>query len=208
MKGSNLKKQKANLQKFIAVRDEIHSKGGNHCSITLQLTFMESNLQEIPAIVKFAMESGCDRVKGHHLWTHNRPEMEQENLRRSPDSIRRWNKIAAECHEIAKGREGFRLENFLELDPMKAGAGSDITPDAKCPFLGEEAWVNAEGVFSPCCAPDEERKALGSFGVVESSGDEGSLGRVWKSQEYQVTPLCITEISGNPPVLGDIITPT
>jgi len=200
MKGSNLEKQKESLHQLIRIRNEVAQEGGNYCSVTLQLTFMEVNLAEIPDLVRFAIEAGCDRVKGHHLWAHF-DEIADQNLRRNADSIRRWNSVAQECRKIAdenplpNGRK-LRLDNFFDLDPTAALEGapsSAIHPQATCPFLGQEAWINHSGRFDPCCAPDEERKALGDFGNVSDS----SFLDLWNSKaydrllkDYWKRPLC------------------
>ena len=39
-----------NLIEFIRVRDEYAKKGENRATVTLQLTFMEINLEEIPEV--------------------------------------------------------------------------------------------------------------------------------------------------------------
>lgn len=44
---------------------------------------------------------GIDRIKGHHLWAHFN-EIKDQNLRRSPESIRRWNQCVIECQSIAR----------------------------------------------------------------------------------------------------------
>ena len=207
MKNSNLEKQVENLKQFLAVRDRVAAEGGNYCSVTLQLTFMEVNLTEIPAIVAFAIENGCDRVKGHHLWAHF-PEIKDEDLRRSKDSILRWNAIAKQCREYAAAhplRNGktLRLDNFFDLElsaaaavtseqmPRELTVSSPIHPEAVCPFLGKEAWINHEGRFDPCCAPDEQRKSLGDFGNINEPGQ--SLMEIWKGEKYQ--ELCRTYLS-------------
>ena len=196
MKRSDLTKQIENLRKFIEVRNEHADSGGNYCSVTLQLTFMDANLQEIPELVKFAIEEDCDRVKGHHLWAHF-SEIKNENLRRSPESIRRGNVIARDCREIAAKKKRpsgrpFRLENFIDLDESLQDA---VDENAVCPFLGQEAWVNHEGRFDPCCAPDLERQSLGRFGNI--SDPETRLQDIWNSdqyhsllQHYKKHPLC------------------
>eukprot|EP01126_Amoeba_proteus_P050366 TRINITY_DN5942_c0_g1_i4.p1 TRINITY_DN5942_c0_g1~~TRINITY_DN5942_c0_g1_i4.p1 ORF type:complete len:326 (-),score=33.30 TRINITY_DN5942_c0_g1_i4:181-1062(-) len=190
MKGSKFSTQIENLKHFIRVRDEIERNGGNRCSVTLQLTFMESNLNEIPDIVKMAIDFGCDRVKGHHLWAHFK-EIADQNLRRSPESIARWNEVAKRCrdfvatHPLPNGKQ-LILANFFDLDPSAAAVeskSSPIHPAAVCPFLGKEAWVNHEGRFDPCCAPDEQRKSLGSFGNVKNEGE--SMLDIWQSESYQ-----------------------
>ena len=60
-----------------------------------------------------------------------------------------------------------KLEHFEELEVqenVEPGRAALVPEDSVCPFLGQEAWVNHAGRFDPCCAPDEQRKALGSFG--------------------------------------------
>jgi MoaA/NifB/PqqE/SkfB family radical SAM enzyme len=181
MIGSMYEKHLKNLRRFVEVRDEIAQAGGNRCSVTLQCTFMEKNLNELPALVSLAASLGVDRVKGHHLWVHFL-ELDNENLRRDASSRQRWNSIAAKCqkevmaHRLPNG--GFvRLDNFLPL----AAESSMFDPSWECPFLGKEAWINTEGRFDPCCAPDAERRKLGYFGVVTEMG----FRKLWKSQAYQ-----------------------
>ena len=200
MKHSSLAQQILNLQRFISIRNEIADSGGNYCSVTLQLTFMEQNLDEIPTIVALAIENGCDRVKGHHLWAHF-TEIKDQDLRRDTHSVARWNSIAATCREYAeynftkRGRK-IKLENFSDLEVSASSstasvARSPLHPEAVCPFLGKEAWVNHSGRFDPCCAPDEQRKSLGSFGSIDViSGDDGeenrtSLLAIWQSKQYR-----------------------
>ena len=55
---------------MIRVRDNHAEQGGNRCQITLQMTFLETNVEELPEIVKLAISLGVDRIKGHHLWAH------------------------------------------------------------------------------------------------------------------------------------------
>ena len=185
MKGSNLDKQIENLRKFVEIRNEISEKGGNYCSVTLQLTFMEINLMEIPELVKFAITEDCDRVKGHHLWAHF-SEIKDEDLRRSVDSRKRWNAAVRECQEIVStfrrpSGKPFRLDNFDILDESQEPQG-EVDKSDICPFLGKEAWVNHSGRFDPCCAPDDLRKSLGNFGNVTDR--ETSLQDIWNSDQY------------------------
>ena len=78
-------KRLCDLKLFIKNRDKIAERG-NYCRITLQATFMELNLQGLPALIKFAADIGADRVKGHHLWV-NFPELKGQDLRRNDASI-------------------------------------------------------------------------------------------------------------------------
>ncbi|CAF4928852.1 unnamed protein product, partial [Rotaria sp. Silwood1] len=185
MKNSKLDKQLKNLIEFIRIRDEFADKGNNRASVTLQLTFMEINLPEIPEIVKLGISLGVDRIKGHHLWAHFK-QIKDQNLRRSPESIRRWNQCVIECQNIARqnflptGKQ-IKLENFFELN--EHSGSYTIHPQSVCPFLGKEAWINHSGNFNPCCAPDQERLSLGTFGNVQNSNE--TLMKIWTSDTYK-----------------------
>ena len=182
MIGSNFEQRVQNVRDFIKVRDEIAAKGGNYCRATFQLTFIESGLEEIPEVVKLAASLGVNRVKGHHLWVFTK-EMENESMRRSKEAIQRWNQIAVKSIEAAEkfrlpNGEKVLLENIYELDET---AEKELVSEGVCPFLGNEAWVSAEGRFGPCCAPDEDRKRLGDFGTL----CDQSIQDIWESGAYQ-----------------------
>ncbi|KAJ1435659.1 hypothetical protein B484DRAFT_265579 [Ochromonadaceae sp. CCMP2298] len=213
MKGADFHKQVQNLQRFVAIRDG-EAGAGNYCSVTLQLTFMEANLCELPALVRFAVERGCDRVKGHHLWAHFE-QIADQDLRRSAGSVARWNSTAALCRQVAAENplpsgKLLRLQNFHDLpvtggldpaEPAEPAQGVQGAQGAQgggaCPFLGREAWVNWQGRFDPCCAPDAERKSLGYLGNVTVPGQ--SVSEIWSSPQYRqlvssytAHPLCRT----------------
>jgi len=182
MLGSKWEESLRKLREFIAVRDAHATNGGNRCRVTLQLTFLEFNVEELADIVRLGIELGVDRIKGHHLWAHF-PEIEALSMRRNADAIRRWNiavdqarKIAME-QPLANGRT-ILLENIFPLDE---GSTQELTPDGLCPFLGQEAWVSAHGRFDPCCAPDAQRRTLGEFGELLDT----SLLDIWQGDAYR-----------------------
>lgn len=182
MPGNQFAKNLENLRVFKQIRDQ-HAVSGNYCSITLQMTFMEMNLQQVPKVVELAIAEGVDRVKGHHLWAHF-TEIAAQDLRRTNDSIARWNEIARACQRIAEqsrlpNGQPIRLENIYEIDPAHGG---ELSPNSVCPFLGQEAWVNHQGRFDPCCAPDILRRTLGDFGTVTHA--EKGLLSIWNSPQY------------------------
>ena len=160
-----------------------------------QLTFLETNVNELPEIVKLGIDLGVDRIKGHHLWAHFK-EIKNLSMRRNSEAIQRWNEAVRRVFEVVKNHllpngKPILLENIGLLDE---DAVIDIDPEAVCPFLGKEAWVNTEGKFSPCCAPDELRKSLGDFGNLYHK----TMEEIWTSQAYQNLqktyqshPLCI-----------------
>jgi glycosyltransferase involved in cell wall biosynthesis/MoaA/NifB/PqqE/SkfB family radical SAM enzyme len=182
MLGSRWEVALNNLRSFIAVRDRHAAAGGNRCRVTMQLTYLESNVNEIAGIVAMAAELGVDRVKGHHLWAHF-SEIESQSMRRNPAAIARWNTAVEQAHNVAKtnllpnGRQ-VQLDNFYLLED---NANAELFIGGSCPFLGKEAWVDAEGRFNPCCAPDAQRRSLGEFGNL----NEKTLMEIWNGADYR-----------------------
>ncbi len=181
MLGTRLDAILDNVRTFIGVRDAHAQDGGNRCRVTFQTTFLDSNIDELPEMVRLAASLGVDRVKGHHLWAHF-TQIEGLSMRRDAAAVERWNDVvqrtlaAAEQHRLPNG-SSVLLENIHPIDP---NAPDDIAPKGECPFLGREAWVSAEGRFDPCCAPDAQRRTLGDFGNL---GDR-SLMEIWTGVEY------------------------
>src|SRR5262249_39840037 len=150
-----------NIREFVGVRDEFAQHGENRCRVTMQITFLESNLTEIPEIVRLAASLGVDRVKGHHVWAHFN-ELKALDLRTNGDSIRRWNETVLAARKAAAEKAASNggpvlLENFHLLDESNIASSPQMS---RCQFLGREAWVSAEGRFNPCCAPDAQRRSL------------------------------------------------
>jgi MoaA/NifB/PqqE/SkfB family radical SAM enzyme len=180
MLGAHFKRILDNVRRFIRVRNEVEQTSGHHCNVTLQATFLESNFQELPEMIRLATELGVDRVKGHHLWVHF-PQIAALSMRRDKGTIERWNKVVAEVERAteryvkADGRKVV-VEGVFRLDPDS----DEIVPDGQCPFLGQEAWVASDGRFNPCCAPDAARRTLGDFGNLYRS----RLIEIWQGNDY------------------------
>ncbi len=191
MKGINFNEALKNLNILINQRDSRKRKGLEASTITLQLTFLEQNYKEIPDIIQLGGDLGVDRIKGHHLWVHN-PTAEKWSMRRNSKSIENWNNMHLEAEKrylqiINTQGKKMKIENIYLL----SSEDDVLLSDSICPFLGREAWISNEGVFSPCCAPDYLRKQLGFFGSIK----EKSLTDIWNSPEYE--KLCDNYISYN-----------
>jgi len=192
MQGVKWEKVLENVRIFIRVRDEHAASVGNRCRVTLQMTFLETNVKELADIIQLAASLGIDRVKGHHLWAHF-DEIKALSMRRSPEAITRWNDavqaayVAVERYRRPDGSKVL-LENIF---PLEQEAKDEIAPNAICPFLGQEAWVSAIGRFDPCCAPDALRRTLGEFGNL----GEHSLFDIWDSPAYQALQTTYREQS-------------
>ncbi len=181
MVGSKWNDMLSNIKTLLSYRDN-YPKHKNRCRVTFQVTFLETNSNELINILKLAISLGVDRVKGHHLWAHFK-EIENLSMRRNSEVINKWNKIVSKLHKVAEQNllpngKKIKLENFHPLDE---NAISDIAKGGACPFLGREAWISAEGIFSPCCAPDKLRKSLGDFGYINSQ----TIQDIWMSDKYR-----------------------
>lgn len=182
MLGSRWEKVLNNLKKFIIIRNDYAEKGGNYCQITLQMTFLETNVQELANIVQLGIDMGVDRIKGHHLWAHFK-EIKSLSMRRNEEAISRWNQAVIQARTLANTHP-LPNGNFIKLvnmDLLDKSAHQDLSPGGVCPFLGQEAWVATDGQFNPCCAPDKERRQLGNFGNLKNQ----TLANIWQSQSYE-----------------------
>ncbi len=141
MIGDNTIKKINNIKEFIAIKNKIN----NSVSITLQVTFMKSNLFELENIIKFAIENSIDRVKGHHLWI-NWDEIIHESLQNSNDKIIEWNNF---IKSVEKYKSQIKLVNFNQLEKKSSDSLSD---NYNCPFLGKELWIDYNGDYNICCA--------------------------------------------------------
>ncbi|MCG8416990.1 MAG: glycosyltransferase [Proteobacteria bacterium] len=182
MRGSRWDQVLDNVRTFIAVRDNHAAGGGNRCRVTFQLTFLESNVGELADMVRLAIDLGVDRLKGHHLWAHF-DQIRGQSMRRSKAAIRRWNQAVLDAREAAAERalpdgSHLLLDNIFPLDD---DAIEDLAPGGPCPFLGQEAWVSAQGRFDPCCAPDAQRRTLGEFGNLHEQG----FMDIWNGSAYR-----------------------
>lgn len=168
-----------NIKAYLGHRDEFR-KQGYHSTLTLQVTFHRSNLDKLLALIQWAMENGVDRVKGHHLWV-TWPQLKSESLRQDREGALLWNQRLQEIHSMVETHPAkpshFRLDNFLPLD---LNHPEQLPDNYICPFLGQEAWIEADGSFQICCCPADKRKDFGDFGNASAN----SFIELWESERY------------------------
>lgn len=156
------------IKKFVKLRDAIKPD----VSITLQVTFLESNLDELEKLIIFAIEHKINRVKGHQLWITFQ-EVQSESLQRNKYSIERWNQF---IDKVSKYKNQITLVNFNKIDIYN----DELDAKGECPFLGKELWVDHEGTFNICCAPSNKRITLGQWGNIKDI----SIIDMFNSPEY------------------------
>ncbi|MBO7571595.1 MAG: glycosyltransferase [Bacteroidales bacterium] len=170
MCGIDTRKQLQNIKYYLNLRDRLNKTS----TVTLQCTFMKSNLYELKNIILWAIENGVDRVKGHHLWKTS-DSLDDEMLR-TIENAPLWNAVCDECHEIAKGK--IKLENFTPINLNEPQLDDSNT---FCQFLGNELWIEYDGSYQICCCPSEVRKEFGDFGNIK---DISPL-EMWNGAQYR-----------------------
>lgn len=170
MCGVNTETQLSNIEYYLNQKKTFITIG----TVTLQCTFMKSNLQELKNIINWGIEHGVDRIKGHHLWK-TADSLDFEMLR-TKENAAEWNKICQECIELAKGK--IKLVNF---NPINLDSPETVNEDSYCQFLGKELWIEYDGSYQICCCPSEVRKEFGDFGNVK---DISPL-EMWNGLKYQ-----------------------
>jgi MoaA/NifB/PqqE/SkfB family radical SAM enzyme len=156
------------IKNFSKLRNDLNPK----VTITLQVTFLESNLEELEELIIFAIENKLDRVKGHQLWI-TFDEINDESLQKDKTSIIRWNKF---IDSVQKYRSKITLSNFKKIKLQE----NEINEKGDCPFLGHELWIDQEGTFNICCAPSNKRTALGTWGNIQNR----TIDDMFNSKQY------------------------
>lgn len=171
MVNDNTQKKLEDIKIFINLRNELYAS----VTITLQVTFLKSNINDLENIIKFAIEHNIDRVKGHQLWiTYN--EIKDESLQNSTEKRTQWNNF---IDRIDKYRDKVKLVNFEKLEFQN---NTDFVPlSYDCPFLGQELWVDYNGDINICCAPSDKRISLGNWGNIKDT----KITEMYNSKKYQ-----------------------
>jgi MoaA/NifB/PqqE/SkfB family radical SAM enzyme len=154
---------RAALVEFARARDEAAARAGRRCTLSLQVTAQEGNVEELPELVRLAARSGVDRVKVNQLQVHH-PSQAAASLRATPGGVRRWNAAVAACKAAA--REALRPDGTpVALQNVAPWPEDGRPPPAgDCPFAGREAWVEVDGRWLPCPAPAAREGRLGDLG--------------------------------------------
>ena len=194
MTGLNFEKQIENIKNFVAYRNQYYRQSGFYSRITLQLTFMQNNMHELPEIIKLAAGLDIDRIKGHHLWTHF-DEIKQLSFKNDEKSMQKWNNLVDMAYEaVEKYRKPNGQKILLEqIGYLKLQETQEVPYEYDCPFLEKELWISATGKISPCCAPDEQRDSLGDFGTYPATSLKDVLASKMYNdlvKNYKEHPLC------------------
>jgi len=170
MVNDDTSKKLKDIKRFVTLRNKHYQ----NVSVTLQVTFLKLNLNDLENVIKFAIDNNINRVKGHQLWITYK-EIEDESLQNSTKKINEWNRF---IDKIEKYRNAINLVNFEKLELQNST--NNVPVNYNCPFLGEELWIDHNGDFNICCAPSEKRITLGHWGNIKNQ----KITDIFNSKEY------------------------
>lgn len=166
-----------NVKTFVQVRREILEEGEGP-RLQFEVTLMQSNIDQLPDMIRLASEIGVDRVKGYHLFAFW-PEFEKESL---VNDKSHYNEVYVRSKEVAKE---LGVETGLAL-PFLLDGNPPTFEDRKCPRLWRRFWIDFNGDLLPCTHPS--RRVLGNV-------YRDNILEVWNSEAYQTLrkgedPMC------------------
>lgn len=142
-KGANYEKVIKNITAIIKIRERMEPS--QEPTITLQMTIMKSNLNELLEIIHLAYELGVDRLKAYHLFSF---DSKMDNEIAIGDEYQRIHKQAIDYGN----RLGLSLEiaEPMLIDKFKEKELTSKLSIRACPLLWAEAFIDVNGEVYPC----------------------------------------------------------
>jgi len=174
--GAKFEKVTDNIQKLTDLRKKLRAFG---TIVGMQMTVMEKNLKEVPAMVKLANSLGVKELIVGGLNELAYPE--RKHLKsfkgEAPIDVPMADTIFHEARQVAKN-----LGMALHIDKFDP-----------CDAIWVHTYVTWDGYVTPCCwAPDPDEV---SFGNVF----EEKFSHIWNNQKYQKFRKAV--YSNNPPTV-------
>ncbi len=170
-KGSCFAKLEKNIKKFIEIRNSCEKYKPE---LTLQMTLMKMNIEELPKMVQYANKIGANNVKAYHAYIFEKKMKNQ--------SLFYHREIAEKFIKEAKTL-GKKLGVNTFLPRFFPENCSNIYPDPiifdfpPCFFLWYETFIEPNGDISPCFFPT--RQKIGNI-------KERTFNEIWNNRQYQI----------------------
>ena len=119
---------------------KIRKREGAQGTVTLQMTLFSFNYSELPAVIKFAHESGVDRVKAYHVFSYS-DEINKVSL---VNNLERFEEIRTASIKLSG-----ELNIELEISEPDNGSIQDLICQ-KCRLPWSECWIDSDGEVYPC----------------------------------------------------------
>ncbi|HEY7293547.1 MAG TPA: radical SAM protein [Dehalococcoidia bacterium] len=184
----------ANLRLLAAVKAE---RRATTPRVSLWMTGMHGNVQELPALVRRAAESGIDEVYLQRL------VFSERGLARADQSLygragTTDGAAVAEAEALAQ-ELGVTLRGSGEVRPAQQLAGEDgpNAPRRACMRPWKLMYITANGQVLPCCVAPFTSAPYAS--IVLGHTARQSLGEVWNGERYRAWRSALLS-EDNPPV--------
>jgi radical SAM protein with 4Fe4S-binding SPASM domain len=173
-RGAKFKRVLANIEQAVELREELELS--NEPTITIQMTLMRSNFQQLPKMVELAQSLGIDRVKAYHIFSFE-ASMDREVI------------IDEEYNEIRKKTIACGKQNRIDLEIAESASGSslEVLIGRACPLLWAESFIDVNGDVYPCHSHGGDRA-----GTIISN----RFLDIWNSGFYTNLRNCVK--NGNP----------
>ena len=129
-----------NLKNFTDQRKKMYPtrKTGDCPTLTLQMTIMKSNLNQLPKMVDLCGKVQADRFKAYHLFAFS----ESMNSESCMDIPEQYNDIFQKAFSLAKKKQipAFLAEPFQTSDVINVNSSNSINSQP-CPLLWHESWI-------------------------------------------------------------------
>ncbi len=165
-KGANFEKIIAELRDIAQLKQRENLK---YPFINLVMTLMDSNLEELPALIRLARDIGIDEVKAVYL-TAFTPDLKSESLWGQIDRIK---KVFSEAHEIAK-----KSDVLLKLPHIPGEDPAGELAHKSCYTAWRDLFIGADGYVRRC------QSSLERLFHIEEPFE--SIEDLWNKDELQV----------------------
>lgn len=139
-KGIDYNKLCENIDTFLHLRNEMHSKA----TITLQMTLLDINYHELLDVIRFAKEKGIDRVKAYHVFSQSK-EMDEHSLLKNPKSEALFEEVRTSAISLAEN-----LDIALEISEPRAEWKDCSLISQHCRLPWGEVFVDYDENVYPC----------------------------------------------------------
>lgn len=181
--GGSFERVKTQILRFLEMKETIEILPKPE--LTLQMTLMKSNIEELPKMVNLAAKVGADRVKAYHAYIYDEEMLEEslffhKNL--SNRFIEESKSLASKTGVKLMVPSLFNTEFIFSKQPKKHDFS--IPP---CLFLWTESFLEPTGEITPCFFP--YRQPVGSI-------KKKKFYKIWNGRKYE---LLRKQISDEPP---------
>ena len=135
-------------------------------TVTIQMTLLKKNIEELPDVIRYACNVGADRVKAYYLISYSEALNNEVLAGDDLDSVC----FIEEAKDIAKSCK-------IELEVAERSASPENAPleRVKCPTAWSQMWIDHDGAVRTCH----------SHNGYEIGNANDGIAKLWNGAGYQ-----------------------